>query len=303
MQALSIKTLTKTYQNGVTALRGIDLEVAEGDFLALLGPNGAGKTTLIGIVSSLVNKTAGQVSVFGKDIASDRDAAKSYIGLVPQEFNFNIFEQVIQIVVNNAGFYGVPRKIAYQRAEKYLKELELWDKRYTPAQRLSGGMKRRLMIARALVHEPKLLILDEPSAGVDVEIRHSMWKFLRQINQQGTTIILTTHNLEEAENLCNNIAIIHHGEIIENTSLKKLLDKLRFETFVFYLCDPIEQLPVFDGFTARLVDAKTIEIDLKGQQSMSAIFTELSRNHIEISRMRNKVNRLEQLFLYLTQNN
>lgn len=301
MQALSIKNLSKTYRSGVKALKGIDLDVMPGDFFALLGPNGAGKTTLIGIVTSLVNKTAGQITVFGQDMAENLNTAKSHIGLVPQEFNFNIFEQVIQIVVNNGGFYGVPRKLAYQRAEKYLKALELWDKRHTPAQMLSGGMKRRLMIARALVHEPKLLILDEPSAGVDVEIRHSLWKFLRQINEQGTTIILTTHNLEEAENLCNKIAIIHHGEIIENTNLNELLDKLRFETFVFYLSDPITTLPKFNDFEARLINTKTIEIDLEGTQSISTVFNELSKNQIQVLRMRNKMNRLEQLFLHLTQ--
>jgi len=301
MQALSIKNLSKTYRNGVNALKGVNLDVMQGDFFALLGPNGAGKTTLIGIVTSLVNKTGGQVTVFGQDMTQDLNTTKSHIGLVPQEFNFNIFEQVIQIVVNNGGFYGVPRKLAYQRAEKYLKALELWDKRYTPAQMLSGGMKRRLMIARALVHEPKLLILDEPSAGVDVEIRHALWKFLRQINEQGTTIILTTHNLEEAENLCNKIAIIHHGEIIENTGLNELLDKLRFETFIFYLNDPITALPKFNNFEARLINTKTIEIDLEGKQSISTIFNELSKNHIQVLRMRNKMNRLEQLFLHLTQ--
>lgn len=303
MQALSIRNLNKTYRNSVTALRSIDLDVMQGDFFALLGPNGAGKTTLIGIITNLVNKTAGQVRIFGHDMAEDPNITKSYIGLVPQEFNFNIFEHVIQIVVNNGGFYGVPRKLAYQRAEKYLKELELWDKRYTPAQMLSGGMKRRLMIARALVHEPQLLILDEPSAGVDVEIRHSMWNFLRQINKQGTTIILTTHNLEEAENLCNKIAIINHGEIIENNSLNELLDKLRVETFVFYLRDPIIEAPKLSGITTRLVDSKTIEIDLERNQNISTIFAELAKHHIQVLRMRNKVNRLEQLFLYLTRKN
>ena len=302
MQALSIKNLSKTYRNGLNALKGINLDVMEGDFFALLGPNGAGKTTLIGIVTSLVNKTAGQITVFGQDMTQDLNAVKSYIGLVPQEFNFNIFEQVIQIVVNNGGFYGVPRKLAYQRAEKYLKALELWDKRHTPAQMLSGGMKRRLMIARALVHEPKLLILDEPSAGVDVEIRHSLWRFLRQINEQGTTIILTTHNLEEVENLCNKIAIIHHGNIIENNTLHELLNKVRFETFIFYLNDPIAVLPKFNNFEARLINTTTIEIDLEGKQSISTVFKELSKNQIQVLRMRNKMNRLEQLFLHLTQN-
>ena len=301
MHALSIKNLSKTYSNGVVALKGVNLDVLAGDFFALLGQNGAGKTTLIGIISSLVNKTAGQVAVFGQDMVLDLNKVKSSIGLVPQEFNFNVFESVIQIVVNNAGFYGVPRQLAYQRAEKYLRALELWDKRDSPAQRLSGGMKRRLMLARALIHEPPLLILDEPSAGVDVEIRYSMWEFLRQLNKAGTTIILTTHNLEEAENLCNKIAIIHRGDIIENTSLSGLLDKLRFETFVFYLTEPINAVPCFSGFEARLVDAKTIEIDLQGNQSMSAIFAELSNHSIQVLRLRNKVNRLEQLFLSLTQ--
>lgn len=301
MHALSIKNLTKTYSNGTTALKNVSLDVMEGDFFALLGPNGAGKTTLMGIITSLVNKTAGQILIFNQDMALDLNASKAHIGLVPQEFNFNIFEQTLQIVVNNGGFYGIPRKLAYERAEKYLRQLDLWDKRHTPAQMLSGGMKRRLMIARALIHEPRLLILDEPTAGVDVEVRRSMWKFLRQLNQQGVTIILTTHNLEEAENLCNKIAIIQKGEIIENTSLPNLLAKLDFETFVFYLCEPLNQLPDFKGFTARLTNNKTMEVDLEGQQNMSAIFSELTKHNIQVLRIRNKINRLEQLFLLLTQ--
>lgn len=235
MQALNISGLTKTYKGGVQALKGIDLTVEQGDFFALLGPNGAGKSTTIGVISALVNKTSGKVSVFGHDVDTELEAAKSCIGLVPQEFNFNQFETVLQIVVNQAGYYGVPRSIAKERAEKYLTQLDLWEKRNSPARTLSGGMKRRLMIARSLMHEPKLLILDEPTAGVDIEIRRSMWQFLEEINQQGVTIILTTHYLEEAEMLCRNIAIIDKGVIVENTSIKALLSKLNIETFILDL--------------------------------------------------------------------
>ncbi len=248
MQALSVRGLTKTYKNGVQALKGIDLDVEEGDFFALLGPNGAGKTTLIGIVTSLVNKTAGQVSVFGHDIDNEIDRAKSCIGIVPQEINFNMFESPETIVVNQAGFYGVERGLARERAEKYLKQLQLWEKRKSMARALSGGMKRRLMIARALMHEPKLLILDEPTAGVDIEIRRSMWDFLREINEQGTTIILTTHYLEEAESLCRNIAIIDGGRIIERDRMSNLLRKLQTESFLFTLRNPVAAAPVLDGY-------------------------------------------------------
>src|SRR5512139_329615 len=259
MHALSVKGLTKTYRNGVQALKGIDLDVEEGDFFALLGPNGAGKTTLIGIVTSLVNKTAGQVNVFGHDIDTDLARAKSCIGIVPQEINFNMFETPETIVVNQAGFYGVERGLARQRAEKYLKQLQLWDKRKSMARSLSGGMKRRLMIARALMHEPKLLILDEPTAGVDIEIRRSMWEFLRQINEQGTTIILTTHYLEEAESLCRNIAIIDGGRIVENTGMRQLLRRLQTESFLLTLRDGVAEAPSLPGFAVKRVDGHTLE--------------------------------------------
>src|SRR6478735_7200487 len=254
MHALSVEGLTKTYKNGVQALKGIDLDVEEGDFFALLGPNGAGKTTLIGIVTSLVNKTAGQVGVFGHDIDRDLDRAKSCIGIVPQEINFNMFESPETIVVNQAGFYGVERGLARQRAEKYLKQLQLWEKRKTMARALSGGMQRPLILARALMHEPKLLILDEPTAGVDIEIRRSMWEFLREINQQGTTIILTTHYLEEAESLCRNIAIIDGGEIIVRDRMSSLLRRLQAETFVLNLREAISSVPLVPGYTFELVD-------------------------------------------------
>ncbi len=251
--ALSIRQLTKTYANGLQALKGIDLEVAEGDFFALLGPNGAGKSTTIGIITSLVNKTSGQVAIFGHDLDRELTAAKSQLGLVPQEFNFNVFEPVVEIVVNQGGYYGIERKVAYARAEQYLKQLGLWEKRHSMARNLSGGMKRRLMIARALVHRPRLLILDEPTAGVDIEIRRSMWEFLKTINQQGTTIILTTHYLEEAENLCRNIAIIDEGRVIENTGMKQLLYQLQMETFVLDLARPLASLPNIPGHVLRRV--------------------------------------------------
>jgi ABC-2 type transport system ATP-binding protein len=268
MHALSVTGLTKTYRNGVQALKGIDLDVEEGDFFALLGPNGAGKTTLIGIVTSLVNKTAGQASVFGFDLDRDLERAKSCIGIVPQEINFNMFESPETIVVNQAGFYGVERGLARQRAEKYLKQLQLWDKRKGIARALSGGMKRRLMIARALMHEPRLLILDEPTAGVDIEIRRSMWDFLREINRQGTTIILTTHYLEEAENLCRNIAIIDHGSIVVRDRMSNLLRKLQTESFLFTLRDPVTVIPQLPGDAAvKLVDDHTLEIEVSKEQS------------------------------------
>jgi len=299
MQALVLRQLTKTYKNGIKALKGVDLEVTEGDFFALLGPNGAGKTTAIGIVTSLVNKTSGSVTVFGNDIDSDLAAAKSCIGIVPQEVNFNMFESVFTIVVNMAGFYGIPRTIAKQRAEKYLKQLQLWDRRNSIARSLSGGMKRRLMIARALMHEPQLLILDEPTAGVDIEIRRSMWEFLRNINAQGTTIILTTHYLEEAENLCRNVAIIEGGRIIERDSMINVLRKLQTEIFVFNLSSPLDQAPRLRGFQCTLSDAQTLEVEVSKGQNLNEIFAQLSVLGIEVNSMRNKVNRLEELFVRL----
>jgi len=299
MQALVLRQLTKTYKNGIKALKAIDLEVDEGDFFALLGPNGAGKTTAIGIVTSLVTKTSGVVEVFGHDIDRELEAAKSCIGVVPQEINFNQFETCFTIVVNQAGFYGIPRPLAKQRAEKYLKQLQLWDRRNSIARALSGGMKRRLMIARALMHEPRLLILDEPTAGVDIEIRRSMWEFLRNINDAGTTIILTTHYLEEAENLCRNVAIIEGGNIIERDSMANVLRKLQTETFVFNLRDSRDAAPQLSGFTAVLSDAHTLEIQMTKTQSLNDLFAQLSAHGIAVNSMRNKVNRLEVLFIRL----
>lgn len=302
MKALSIRSLRKIYDGGTQAVRGIDLDVEEGDFFALLGPNGAGKTTTIGIVTSLVNKTEGTVEVFGNNIDTDFDEAKACIGLVPQEINFNQFEKVEDIVVNQAGFYGIPRKLAKQRAEKYLKELQLWDKRDEMSRNLSGGMKRRLMIARALVHEPKLLILDEPTAGVDIEIRRSMWAFLKKINREGITIILTTHYLEEAESLCRNIAIINQGRIAENTRMKTLLEKLHVETFVLDLRERFTELPTFHGYAVTQVDGTTLEVEIHKEQSMNELFDLLSEKGIKVISMRNKVNRLEELFVRLVEN-
>ncbi|MEO8306441.1 MAG: ABC transporter ATP-binding protein [Pseudomonadota bacterium] len=299
MQALSVRGLTKTYKNGVQALKGIDLDVEEGDFFALLGPNGAGKTTLIGIVTSLVNKSAGAVSVFGHDIDRELDRAKSCIGIVPQEINFNMFESPETIVVNQAGFYGIERGMARERAEKYLKQLQLWDKRKGIARALSGGMKRRLMIARALMHEPRLLILDEPTAGVDIEIRRSMWEFLRTINEQGTTIILTTHYLEEAESLCRNIAIIDGGHIVERDRMSNLLRKLQTETFLLSLRNPLLSAPTLDGYRVALVDDHTLEVEMSKEQSLNDIFARLSGQGIDVVSMRNKVNRLEEMFMRL----
>lgn len=302
MKALSIRNLRKVYEGGTQAVRGIDLDVEEGDFFALLGPNGAGKTTTIGIVTSLVNKTEGTVEVFGNNIDTAFDEAKACIGLVPQEINFNQFEKVEDIVVNQAGFYGIPRKLAKQRAEKYLKELQLWDKRNEMSRNLSGGMKRRLMIARALVHEPKLLILDEPTAGVDIEIRRSMWMFLKKINREGITIILTTHYLEEAESLCRNIAIINQGRIAENTRMKTLLEKLHVETFVLDLRERVTELPTFPGYAVTQVDDTTLEVEIHKEQSMNELFELLSEKGLKVISMRNKVNRLEELFVRLVEN-
>lgn len=296
--ALELSQLTKTYSGGVKALRGIDLYVEDGDFYALLGPNGAGKSTTIGIISSLVNKTSGSVKVFGYDLEKQVVLAKQQLGLVPQEFNFNPFETVLQIVLNQAGYYGVPRSVAIQRAEQYLTQLDLWEKRDERARNLSGGMKRRLMIARALMHQPKLLILDEPTAGVDIELRRSMWSFLKNLNAQGTTIILTTHYLEEAEMLCRNIGIIQHGELVENTSMKQLLSKLESETFIFDLM-PRSPIPQLLGYESRLIDTSTLEVDVKREQGLNSVFNQLSEQGIQILSMRNKANRLEELFVSL----
>ena len=301
MRALEIHNLHKTYRNGFQALKGIDLVVEEGDFFALLGPNGAGKSTCIGIVSSLVNKTSGRVSVFDHCIDNDLIGAKSALGSVPQEFNFNTFEPVHEIVVNQGGFYGVPRKAATKLADHYIKKLGLWPYRQTEAGKLSGGMKRRLMIARALIHRPKLLILDEPTAGVDIELRRSMWQFMDEINQQGTTIILTTHYLEEAESMCRNIAIIDEGSIIENTSMKTLLKSLNSETFVLYLVDEVLQAPILNGFgRVTLIDSHTLEVEVPKQQSLNELIHQLDSLKIVVNRMRNKVNRLEELFVNIT---
>ncbi|MGO2012453.1 MAG: ABC transporter ATP-binding protein [Pseudoalteromonas sp.] len=296
--ALNIKGLTKVYKNGVEAIKGVDLEVQEGDFFALLGPNGAGKSTAIGVISSLVNKTQGQVQVFGHDIDTDLEAAKSHLGLVPQEFNFSQFETLNQILVNQAGYYGVPRALAHQRAEKYLKQLGLFEKKDKQARTLSGGMKRRLMIARALMHEPKLLILDEPTAGVDIELRRSMWDFLREINKQGVTIILTTHYLEEAELLCKNIAIIDSGIIVENTTIKALLAKLDKETFILDLKQPVQPVEL-DGYKFTMVDEHTLEVEVAKSQGLNAVFTALTKQSNTVLSMRNKANRLEELFVGL----
>ncbi|MCG9779373.1 ABC transporter ATP-binding protein [Photobacterium damselae] len=298
MNALEIKNLNKIYKGGVNALKNMSLEVKEGDFFALLGPNGAGKSTTIGIISSLVNKTSGSVSIFGFDLDKQKVEAKNQLGLVPQEFNFNPFETVEQIVMNQAGYYGVERSVAKERAKKYLSQLDLWSKRGERARNLSGGMKRRLMIARALMHEPKLLILDEPTAGVDIELRRSMWTFLRSINEQGVTIILTTHYLEEAEMLCRNIGIINHGELIENTTMKSLLSKLEAETFILDLSVPVETVAL-EQVVWRLLDSTTLEIEINKGESLNHVFAQLSEQGINVQSMRNKANRLEELFVTL----
>jgi ABC-2 type transport system ATP-binding protein len=301
MQALSLRKLSKTYGTGVHALKGIDLDVAQGDFFALLGPNGAGKTTAIGIVSSLVTKTSGTASVFGHDLDTDLEAAKACLGVVPQEINFNQFEKVSTILVNQAGFYGIPRRVAKQRVQHWLMKLQLWDKRDAISRTLSGGMKRRLMIARALIHEPRLLILDEPTAGVDIEVRRSMWEFLRQINEAGTTIILTTHYLEEAETLCRNIAIIDEGRIIENDRMATVLRKLHSEVFVLNVRDPVAEVPDLPGYAVAMADDGSLEVEVKKDQNLNDIFAALSARGIEIVSMRNKANRLEELFLRLVE--
>ena len=303
MKALQITNLKKTYKSGLQALKGISLEVNEGDFFALLGPNGAGKSTTIGIITSLVNKTDGKVNIFGLDIDSHSVAAKSLIGVAPQEINFSQFENPLEILLNQAGYYGINRKTAYGRAEKYLGNMGLWEKRNEPSRTLSGGLKRRLMIARALIHEPKLLILDEPTAGVDVELRRSMWDFLIEINKQGTTIVLTTHYLEEAEKLCKNIAIIDKGNIIENTSIKSILSKLDIETFFFDLRHAQSTPPIINGYDCHMLDGSTLQADISRQQGLNNLFSQLSEQGIEILSMRNKSNRLEELFINLLKEN
>jgi ABC-2 type transport system ATP-binding protein len=302
MLALSIKNLTKTYANGNQALKGINLSVREGDFYALLGPNGAGKTTAIGIISSLVNKTDGAVEVFGHNIDTDLATAKTFIGLVPQEINLNLWENVHSIVLNQAGYYGLGRRLAAERAEKYLRELRLWDRRNDSARSLSGGMKRRLMIARALVHEPKLLILDEPTAGVDIEIRRSMWDFLREINEAGTTIILTTHYLEEAESLCRHVAIIDDGAIIEDAEMRTVLRKLQREVFILSLDAPLGEAPQLDGFATLLRDDCDLEVEKGPEVSLNDLFSQLDQRDIKVISLRNKANRLEELFMRLVEN-
>ena len=299
MKALELSKLEKVYANGKTALKGIDLDIEEGDFFALLGPNGAGKSTTIGIISTLVNKTRGKVTIFGHDLDGDINGLKKCLGIVPQEINFSVFESCLDIVLNQAGYYGIKRKTALERAEKYFNALDLWDKRDDISRTLSGGFKRRLMIARALINEPRLLILDEPTAGVDVELRRSMWSFLREINKSGTTILLTTHYLEEAETLCRNIAIIDKGTIIEHTSMRELLGKLNTETFILDLKNPIDELPETGDYLLRLVDPITIEVELNRDQHMNDLFYMLSEKSIHIRSMRNKSNRLEELFIRL----
>lgn len=298
-RALTIKNLSKTYRNGHVALRNVSLEIEQGDFFALLGPNGAGKSTTIGIICSLVNASGGEVSIFGHDIKTDPSAARSCLGLVPQEFNFNVFEPVIEIVINQAGYYGIERKLARERAEFFLKKLDLWGKRHEQARELSGGMKRRLMIARALIHEPRLLILDEPTAGVDIEIRRSMWSFLKELNASGTTIILTTHYLEEAESLCRNIAIIDEGELIENTSMRSLLGKLQQETLILDTAADVDKVPSSSKWCIEQIDANTLEVVLPKEASLNELFCALGNEGIDVVSMRNKSNRLEQLFLHL----
>jgi len=301
MDALVIKDLRKVYRSGVEALKGIDLRVREGDFFALLGPNGAGKTTAIGIITSLVRKTGGSVTVFGHDIEAQRDSAKACIGVVPQEINLNMFERNDHTLINQAGYYGVPKGVATARAEKYLKALHLWDRRAGIARTLSGGMKRRLMIARALVHEPRLLILDEPTAGVDIEIRRSMWDFMREINAAGTTIILTTHYLEEAESLCRNIAIIDEGRIIENDSMANVIGKLQLEVFVLSLTEPGSSAPALAGYTVRLRNEREIEVEVIKGQGLNDVFAQLSSQGLHVASMRTKTNRLEELFIRLVE--
>lgn len=303
MTALSVQQLKKVYSNGTSALKGIDLKVAEGDFFALLGQNGAGKSTTIGIICSLVNKTSGKVVVFGHDTDQELAKAKSLIGVVPQEMNFSLFDKISNILITQAGYYGIPKHIAAARMEMYLKEMSLWEMRDQPAFKLSGGMKRRLMIARALMSAPKLLILDEPTAGVDIELRHHLWRFLKKINEQGTTIILTTHYLEEAEQLCKNVAIIDHGEIIENANMKSLINRLNSQTVVLDIAASLSECPVLEDYSARLADETTLEVEINRGQSINDLFQLLSRHQIIVTSMRNKTNRLEELFIHLISEN
>ncbi len=303
MKALSVQHLKKVYPNGLAALKGINLDVEQGDFFALLGQNGAGKSTTIGIICSLINKTSGKVHVFGHDTDKHLPAAKSCIGIVPQEINFNSFEKISHILINQAGYYGIPRSIARERMETYLSEMGLWEMRDQPAMRLSGGMKRRVMIARALMNDPKLLILDEPTAGVDIELRHHLWRFLTKLNESGTTIILTTHYLEEAEHLCKNVAIIDHGEIIEHSNMKSLINRLNVQTMILDIAEPLPKLPQLDGFVWRLQDETSIEVEIHKQQTLNDLFHILSKQNIQINSMRNKTNRLEELFVHLVTQN
>lgn len=297
--ALSIKDLRKVYKNGFEALKGISFEVQEGDFFALLGPNGAGKSTTLGIVSSLVNKTSGQVEVFGYNLDSQADKAKCELGVVPQEFNFNMFENVEDILITQAGYYGIAATEAKKRSEFYLRKLGLWDKRHEPSRSLSGGMKRRLMIARALIHQPRLLILDEPTAGVDIELRRSMWAFLQELNANGTTIILTTHYLEEAESLCRNIGIIDRGVIVKNSSMRDLLQQLNTETFILDTAQSLSECPVLEGYPVTLEKDLSLRVEVEKSQGMNRLFSQLSEQGIEVTSMRNKSNRLEELFVSL----
>ncbi len=299
MKALSLCNLRKTYSNGFEALKGIDLQVEEGDFFALLGPNGAGKSTAIGIISSLVTSSSGTVTVFGHDLKAERDQAKSCIGLVPQEVNFNQFDTAKSIVLNQAGYYGMPRQLARQRTEHCLKQMDLWDKRDTISRRLSGGMKRRVMIARAMVHAPRLLILDEPTAGVDIEIRRSMWAMMQEVNQQGTTIILTTHYLEEAESLCRNIAIIDEGRIVEHSDMASLLARLHIDHFVLDLAEPLMTTPTIDGCQIELVSDKVLNVSIPKEIGLNHLFSQLTALNIQVMSLKNKSNRLEQLFMDL----
>lgn len=301
MNALSISNLKKTYKNGFEALKGIDLEVEAGDFFALLGPNGAGKSTAIGIISSLVTASRGSVRIFGHDLVKEREKAKSCIGLVPQEVNFNQFDTVRSIVLNQAGYYGIPHKLAVQRTEYCLKKMDLWDRRNSVSRRLSGGMKRRVMIARAMVHAPKLLILDEPTAGVDIEIRRSMWKLMKEVNQQGTTIILTTHYLEEAESLCRNIAIIDQGRIVENSDMASLLARLNVDHFVLDLAEPLTAVPILEGCHVERVSDKVLDVSVPKEIGLNQLFGQLSAKNIKVLSLKNKSNRLEQLFMDLVE--
>lgn len=303
MNALSVSNLKKEYSNGVYALKGIDLTVPEGDFFALLGQNGAGKSTTISIICSLVNKTSGKIEVFGHDTDKELAIAKSLIGVVPQEMNFSLFEKISHILINQAGYYGIPKSIAHERMEKYLNEMGLWNMRDQPAVRLSGGMKRRLMIARALMNEPKLLILDEPTAGVDIELRHTLWNFLTKLNQQGTTIILTTHYLEEAERLCKNVAIIDQGQIIERANMKSLINRLNVQTMIFDIKSPLDKLLHLPDFTHRMVDETSLEVEIHRGQSINDLVGLLSEQQVIIHGMRNKTNRLEELFMHLVSKN